>query len=377
MEKELKTFISYSHDSEDHRRTILAFADQLRRQGIDCNLDQYEESPETGWISWMEAGIKDSDYVLVVCTQGYAAKIKHENEGYGKGVKWEGAIITQELYESEGKNRKFIPVLLLEDDKIYIPRALRSYTYYNILTKDGYEKLYRRITKQPAIKKPPVGKVIKFPGKGRNIFNLNAAPGKDHQNLSQAIVGNNNFQIGTLRGNLRLSSGTKTRIGLLPAPGTIGANALLKQAITDRFNKLGDERKKRFGERAYGAMYNIFKREFGMKRRPWTDIWNWPEATADRIIKYLDCKYANTKTGRIEGAVQRGSLIPSKGHLYKREKELLAQLDLEISSPEVKASLKKYFGVDSHTKLESLNHWQWVMHLEKLVRLEIGEKPTL
>jgi hypothetical protein len=29
-------------------------------------------------------------------------------------------------------------------------------------------------------------------------------------------------------------------------------------------------------------------------------------------------------------------MIPGKGYLYAQEKELLAQLDLEISSPEVK-----------------------------------------
>lgn len=34
MKKNPKTFISYSHDNDVHRRTVLAFADQLRKQGI-------------------------------------------------------------------------------------------------------------------------------------------------------------------------------------------------------------------------------------------------------------------------------------------------------------------------------------------------------
>ena len=42
-------FISYSHDSPEHVDRVLAFANQLRRDGIDCTLDQYKESPPEGW----------------------------------------------------------------------------------------------------------------------------------------------------------------------------------------------------------------------------------------------------------------------------------------------------------------------------------------
>ncbi len=373
MKKHLKTFISYSHDSQEHKRTVLAFANQLREQGINCNLDQYEESPEVGWIAWMEDEIANSAYVLVICTRGYAEKFNDRTAERGRGVKWEGAIITQELYESAGRNRKFIPVLLNEDDNAYIPRALKPFTHYNALTRAGYERLYRRLTKQPAIKKPPIGKIIKFPGKANRIFSSTDTPELIDRAISQSITGNNNVQIGVLRGDIRIPHRAKTAITMLPSPGTIGANQLLKQAIKDRFDKLGEEREKRFGKSAYGAMYKIFKDDFGIKKKPWTIIWTWPEAAAKEIIRYLDEKDANTIKGRIEGAVRKGSSLPSKGHLYKREKELLAQLDLEISSPEVKASMERYFGVDSHTKLDLLKHWHWVMYLEKTVRETIGE----
>jgi hypothetical protein len=53
----------------------------------------------------------------------------------------------------------------------------------------------------------------------------------------------------------------------------------------------------------------------------------------------------------------------------------LAQLDLEISSPEVSDALEKYFGVSSHTKLDKITHWQWVVYLEKVVKEHIGEWP--
>jgi SEFIR domain len=41
----LKVFISYRHDSQTHEDRVLALADRLRDDGIDCNIDQYQQSP--------------------------------------------------------------------------------------------------------------------------------------------------------------------------------------------------------------------------------------------------------------------------------------------------------------------------------------------
>ena len=38
-------FISYSHDSQEHKDKVLALADQLRTDGIDCRIDQYNSVP--------------------------------------------------------------------------------------------------------------------------------------------------------------------------------------------------------------------------------------------------------------------------------------------------------------------------------------------
>ncbi len=42
-------FISYSHDSPAHRDSVLVLSDRLRGDGVDCRIDQYEESPQEGW----------------------------------------------------------------------------------------------------------------------------------------------------------------------------------------------------------------------------------------------------------------------------------------------------------------------------------------
>lgn len=49
---------------------------------------------------------------------GYEGKAA---SGRGRGSKWEGFVIGQELYEAEGKNKKFIPIVFLSSDKQFIP----------------------------------------------------------------------------------------------------------------------------------------------------------------------------------------------------------------------------------------------------------------
>ncbi len=90
-----KVFISYSHDSEEHVDRIVGFSGRLREEGIDCNIDLYEMSPPQGWVQWMFDQIEESDFVLMVCSETYLRRVtKKEEPGKGKGVTWEGSIIT-------------------------------------------------------------------------------------------------------------------------------------------------------------------------------------------------------------------------------------------------------------------------------------------
>lgn len=153
-----KIFISYSHDSPEHMNRVLDLCDRLRSAGVDCSIDQYEMSPEKGWARWTESQIEEADFVFAVCTETYLRRFKaRDKAGIGLGAKWEGAVITQELYDVEGNNRKFIPVLFSRDDAIHIPAILRGVTYYEVSTEAGYESLYRRVTNQPLIPKPELG----------------------------------------------------------------------------------------------------------------------------------------------------------------------------------------------------------------------------
>ena len=154
----MRTFISYTHDSREHMERVLALSNRLRQEGVDSRIDQYEQSPPEGWPLWCEKQVEQSSFVLVACTETYLRRFKGEEApGKGLGATWEGHIISQELYNSQGENSKFIPIIFSEQDATYVPRILQGATIYEVL--NGYETLYRRLTKQPLIQMPELGTV--------------------------------------------------------------------------------------------------------------------------------------------------------------------------------------------------------------------------
>jgi len=160
----LRVFISYSHDSQEHADRVLALADRLRADGIDTVLDRYEPSPPEGWTRWMVRQIESADLVLMVFTDTYQRRLSgKEEEGRGLGVRWEGHLIYQELYEAGTINHRFIPVVLAESARGTIPTLLRAWPLYCLDSQDGYERLYRRITGQDGVERPPLGRVKQLP----------------------------------------------------------------------------------------------------------------------------------------------------------------------------------------------------------------------
>jgi hypothetical protein len=121
-ERKPTVFISYSHDSEEHAARVLALADRLIADGVDCILDQYEGDPPEGWPRWMDRKIKEADFVIMICTETYFNRVMgKEQPGVGRGVKWEGNLIYQHIYQAESENRKFIPVLFADGKVEHIP----------------------------------------------------------------------------------------------------------------------------------------------------------------------------------------------------------------------------------------------------------------
>jgi NB-ARC domain/TIR domain/APAF-1 helical domain len=178
-----KVFISYRHDSPEHAKRVLELANRLRADGIDCIIDQYIVAPTEGWPRWMDKQIRGSDFVIMVCTEAYYQRVMGDEEpGKGLGVRWEGHLIYQAIYNAESMNTKFIPVLVESGKYAQIPAPVQSTTFYFACTENGYEDLYRLLTNQPRALKPSLGKLRSLPdaerksegafGKLVNVTNL-------------------------------------------------------------------------------------------------------------------------------------------------------------------------------------------------------------
>ena len=152
-------FISYSHDSDEHREQVLGLSERLRKDGIETLLDQYVNgTPEEGWPRWMMNQLDAADFVLVVCTETYYRRFRgHEVAGKGKGVDWEGALITSDLYAARSRSLKFLPVFLSSVAEEYIPEPLRSGTHYALTSEEAYQRLYDFLLQQAGVEPGPVG----------------------------------------------------------------------------------------------------------------------------------------------------------------------------------------------------------------------------
>jgi hypothetical protein len=154
-----EVFISYTQESIEHSERVLEFSNRLRSEGVDCVLDQYEVNPPEGWPRWMDKKIWRAKYVVVICTEPYYRRVMgEEKEDVGLGIRWEGNLIYQHIYNAGTTNNKFIPVVFEEKHKVHIPVPLQGATYYSLARPTGYEDLYRRLTDQPKTKKPKLGK---------------------------------------------------------------------------------------------------------------------------------------------------------------------------------------------------------------------------
>jgi tetratricopeptide (TPR) repeat protein len=157
-------FISYSQDSAEHMDRVLALSNRLREDGIDCILDQYEDSPAEGWPRWTEKQIHQADFVLMICTQVYYNRVTgKEKPGTGQGVRWEGNVIYQLIYDADSENAKFLPALFADGQASHIPAPVKGATRYLIDTPEGYDLLYRRLTNQPRVRKADLGELKKRP----------------------------------------------------------------------------------------------------------------------------------------------------------------------------------------------------------------------
>ena len=156
QEKSPKIFISYSHDSHEHKNWVLILANKLRADGVDVILDQWDLELGQNLPLFMEQGITKADRIIIICTDLY---IKKANLGKG-GVGYEKNIATAELMK-DFDTKKVIPIIrsVTGEDKTPIFLAGRVYEDFSNESEfdDHYKILIGAIHKVPNSEKCDLG----------------------------------------------------------------------------------------------------------------------------------------------------------------------------------------------------------------------------
>ncbi|WP_410659426.1 SEFIR domain-containing protein [Amycolatopsis sp. lyj-112] len=166
-----RVFISYSHDSEDHKTLVRRFADFLAMKlGLEVHLDQWADGARIDWSRWAVRQLKAADYTLAVVSPQYKRRTDgQESPHIGRGSQFEGAILRDLLTgDIEEYTARILPVILPGRSIDDIPQFLSPYSATHFVVRhftpddDGVAALVRAIRRQPLYgmpdgEQPPFG----------------------------------------------------------------------------------------------------------------------------------------------------------------------------------------------------------------------------
>jgi hypothetical protein len=149
-------FLSYSHDSKEHKSWVASVARRLGDNGVNVLFDQWDLGPGDDVPKFMEQAVANADRVLMVCSEAYVRKA---DDGKG-GVGYEAMVVTGELVRDLGTN-KFIPIVRQTTSPAPLPRCVSTRFYVDLSeganTDENFELLLREIHNAPKLLKPALG----------------------------------------------------------------------------------------------------------------------------------------------------------------------------------------------------------------------------
>jgi hypothetical protein len=329
--KSPKVFISYSHDSPEHKKWVLDLAINLRENGIDVILDQWDLKLG-GDVAKFMGSSTDADRVLMICTEPY---VKKADEGKG-GVGYEAMIVTGELIRNLDTT-KFIPVIRQNPGEIKLPKSVSTRAYINLSNNQSleqeFERLLRDLHQAPAVSKPPIGE---------NPFITQSSSTDDGEN-EQSQKGQAKTRSVSFRKNSPLYSVTKQKIAKL-------RETLKRENLTPWFwfNSRGVRSIPRFD----GGTINIGVCTYGSSQAMvfWESI---KPFLQDAIVKTLD---GTLETCRIRGLkpeepYMRETTMLLDGHLIDPIYRYMAEIDQRIRGNGNPKSVKRRDVTDEITEM--------------------------
>ena len=149
-------FISYSHDSEEHKIWVRKLASLLMSNGIKVVLDQWDLRVGEDIPQFVEKSVIESDRVLLICTERYVEKARKRVGGVGL----EALVINSSLMQDLGTS-KFIAVVRQKTEKIILPHLLESRLYIDLSDDNklstSVDHLIKEIYGVVHLDRPPLG----------------------------------------------------------------------------------------------------------------------------------------------------------------------------------------------------------------------------
>lgn len=142
IDKAPTVFISYSWDSEEHKVWVKNLSEKLSLHGIKTILDQNDLEFGDQMTKFMEQSIKESDFVLIICTSNYKKKADQRIGGVG----YEETIITADVCRNRN-DRKYITVLAPNNRDLSVPIWAESKYSVDLSTKTKFEENFDALVK--------------------------------------------------------------------------------------------------------------------------------------------------------------------------------------------------------------------------------------
>jgi tetratricopeptide (TPR) repeat protein len=149
-----RVFVSYAHDSDQHRRTVLRLCTVLQRLGVDVHVDEWFTDLRRDWFLWMIEQFEKADHVIVVASPQYrAAGDGNVPADCHRGVQTESAVLRNFLYrDRETWTRKILPVILpgrsVDEIPLYLQPHCASHYLVPKINTAGAKDLARVLTRR-------------------------------------------------------------------------------------------------------------------------------------------------------------------------------------------------------------------------------------
>lgn len=157
-----RVFVSYSRDDDALQAWVEGLAARLREDGVDARFDLWDHPTGQTIEERMNSEVRAADFVLVVGSPGYRAKVEAREDGTGSSAAAYEAMLLGVLMLDDNR-RKLIPIVARGERRDALPLQLRGLLAYDLQLPMTFERHYRALLQvllgvapsAPTLGKPP------------------------------------------------------------------------------------------------------------------------------------------------------------------------------------------------------------------------------